>query len=387
MDTQEQSPFFSLPPEVRDAIYTYILPNAIHVFLREGKVAISTCMDPEIAGFLTGRERIPSEEELVGFGERSSQTVWARRLRSSWGPHWQCEEIAQRTTGHRNSGGGESVMATLLVCRRMFLDISKVLVSDVVYHVTDLNTLDYLVQIPPTSEPQSSWYEALTTDARLIKKLDLTLRLPLSFFQTLADHMERLASSIEMMEVQQPSISASLSSAVDDSLLNVWIRVWPALASRLRQLQRLHVWVDHDDTKSWSLVDERSLLSYIATWISRDRIHCLEGVTFNLPKLHPRHENPGRHFTKDSPQPPPSIMITRRLRQCHFPVETIPGIYQVADEPDFPVLFELVDATADTDQPMSLEEVEEMERDMWQRGEDPNEFLWDLAGPGARCGV
>lgn len=119
MDTQEQSPLFSLPPEVRDAIYTYILPNAIHIFLREGKVAASTCMEPEIAKFRTGRERMPREEELAGFRERSSQRVWARRLRSSWGPHWQCEEIVQRTAGHRKSDTGKMVLKMLLVCRRM----------------------------------------------------------------------------------------------------------------------------------------------------------------------------------------------------------------------------------------------------------------------------
>lgn len=255
-----------------------------------------------------------------------------------------------------------------------------------VYHVTDLGTLDCMANIQSTDGSQCLPYAVLPTEPRFIKNLDITLRLPLTFFQALADYTKKSSSS-QSTQKHDTSIAASLTVNVSESdLRSVWMRVWPALAIRSRELQRLHIWIDHDVSKSWSLVEERLVLSYITTWISPDSVGSLKSVIFNIPKLHPRHEDPQHHFTTNSPQPPGFVKLIRRLRQCYFYEETAPEVGKVDYEPDFPVLFELCDYTADPGPPMLLEEVEEMERDMWKRGQDPNDFLWDLAGPGARCG-
>lgn len=118
MDSQMQSHIFSLPLETRQSIYAALMPESIHVFLREGKVAISTCTAPNTARYLDGFERRKP-------GKREEEAIWARRLRSSWGPHWQCEEVAQRMApGHSDraeydSGGHDTVVAMLWVCKRM----------------------------------------------------------------------------------------------------------------------------------------------------------------------------------------------------------------------------------------------------------------------------
>ena len=102
MDTQEQSPLLSLPLEVRQAIFAYVIPSAIHVFLQQGKLAVSACVKPEIASELAGWERRP-------WGDEYSETLFGHRLQSSWGPHWQCEEAA-------GSVGG---MGVFFVCKKL----------------------------------------------------------------------------------------------------------------------------------------------------------------------------------------------------------------------------------------------------------------------------
>jgi hypothetical protein len=238
--------------------------------------------------------------------------------------------------------------------------------------VTDLDTLDRLALIEPPSEIPSPPYRVLSAEAGSIRNLDITLRLPRLFFETLASHV-RTSNSHE--HTQTPHVSMVP--------VGIWMRVWPALAARLQQLQRFHVWMDHEDGKSWSLVDERAILSSLTGSVRPENIDCLRQVTFNLPKLHPRYENAEHHFTESSRKPPPFVTIHRRLRQREFYEETAPGISRVTNMPDFPVLFELVEYTAQAGfgPGMSLEEVEEREREIWERGGDPErEVLGEWGG-------
>jgi hypothetical protein len=110
MESQEQSQFLSIPHEVRQAIYACLMPNAIHVFLRQGKIATSTCILPDTGEELTGEERNAPKDK----------TLWAQRLQSSWGPHWQCEEIAQGTAEDlADCKSDKSIVALLFVCKNM----------------------------------------------------------------------------------------------------------------------------------------------------------------------------------------------------------------------------------------------------------------------------
>ncbi|RYO91860.1 hypothetical protein DL762_001940 [Monosporascus cannonballus] len=88
MDPQSQSRFFPMPIEIRQAIYAHIIPSAVHLFLQqEDKVAVSACIGPCPERDLSGMERRST-------GDWRTDAIMARRLRSSWGPHWKCEEVA-----------------------------------------------------------------------------------------------------------------------------------------------------------------------------------------------------------------------------------------------------------------------------------------------------
>lgn len=108
MDNQDKSPFLCLPLEVRRAIYSELIPKAVHVFFQRGKVAVSRCVEPEVGGCLTGIERQPTEHESNDPDQ--SQWLWARRLNSSWGPHWRCEEMADID---------RRTLSVLFVCKQM----------------------------------------------------------------------------------------------------------------------------------------------------------------------------------------------------------------------------------------------------------------------------
>ena len=111
VDLQLGSRLFLAPYDIRRAIYVHLITNQVHVFLRQGKIHLSVCVEPSPAGDHYGFERRTS-------GDLSSDTIWARRLRSSWGPHWKCEEVASRINDNYGAAYGINV-AVLLVCKRM----------------------------------------------------------------------------------------------------------------------------------------------------------------------------------------------------------------------------------------------------------------------------
>ena len=127
MDNQVDSPFFSLPLEIRDAIYAYLIPNniAVHLSSRLGNVAITRCLAPVISGYLDGSERFPGGDEPTNSRDIPRKAIWMRRLRSSWGPHWKCEENVQRPAGEHKCPlsqatlDGEVITVLLVVCRKM----------------------------------------------------------------------------------------------------------------------------------------------------------------------------------------------------------------------------------------------------------------------------
>jgi hypothetical protein len=125
MGTQECSYLFSLATEIRWAIYFYFQPNAIHVWLRNGQVAISPYVEPSMAGVLDGLERRGHDCDLLSSTKSATCPIWVRRLLSSWGPHWQCEEVA--TYGHgvscQNTSHNSAISTTLSVCKRMSVGV------------------------------------------------------------------------------------------------------------------------------------------------------------------------------------------------------------------------------------------------------------------------
>jgi hypothetical protein len=90
--SQPQSALLRLPAELRHEIYSYILPDDIHILLQGEKCFMAACVErsnPWHSKWATGHEREPKGRNV---DYRKKNAVFARRLQSTWGPHWVCEE-------------------------------------------------------------------------------------------------------------------------------------------------------------------------------------------------------------------------------------------------------------------------------------------------------
>lgn len=177
-----------------------------------------------------------------------------------------------------------------------------------------------------------------------VKDLSINLRLPLAAYNALED---------------------TGRSTLEPSLISTWTEIVPALKS-LSRLRRLHIWLDHDEPRSWLLVNERAVVSPLAS-LSTDL-----DISIDLPKLHPKLENPDWHFMEDTPQVP--LSIHRRYRQRRHIVNYRNGTLVLLHKPDFPITYEF------TEWGLAIEEVEKMEREVWKTGEDPFQGIRDLDG-------
>lgn len=108
------------PIEIRRAIYVHLIDTrGVHIVRTEnGEFSLSACVGPDLYAGHTGYERRTTNDAW-------SDPVWGRRLVSSWGPHWECEENALRV---REEVGEQQVQtrvveihdgAILRVCKRM----------------------------------------------------------------------------------------------------------------------------------------------------------------------------------------------------------------------------------------------------------------------------
>jgi hypothetical protein len=172
-----------------------------------------------------------------------------------------------------------------------------------------------------------------------LKQLSISLRLSLATYKELEN--------------------AGDSASCELSLISAWTEL-PFACEHLRKLRTLRIWLDHEEPCSWSVVNERAILSPLASLSSNPNLD----FSINLPKLHPKWEAPERHFTKDSPRLP--IAIQRRYRRRHHGVEDSNGNLCVRYRPDFPVMHEAAEMLG-----IPVEEIEEKERASWERGEVP----------------
>jgi hypothetical protein len=175
-----------------------------------------------------------------------------------------------------------------------------------------------------------------------ITQLSITLRLPLEFFQSL----EALGDN---HTVSPDKTEQALTTA------KTWIQISAALG-RLSTLARLRLWFDHSDPRTWSLVNERMLLSPLLTQLSSTRIN----VSIILPTLHPQYEHEDRHLITKLPGR--SIQLCRNLRQEFYLQETSQGGIEVVEKSDFPFFRDFFD--------MPMAEIEAWERKGWDQGRD-----------------
>lgn len=233
------------------------------------------------------------------------------------------------------------------------------------FNLTDLTTMEALLQAPHDGSSifSRSW-KVLSYVGSIIQDLNVTLRLPLVCYAELEHHNSSPCDGSTVM----PS-AATLS----------WIAMWQAICD-LQHLSRLHVWLDHENQSSWSLVNERLVLSDVFNILEeRLKAHSQEktfDVHFNMPKLHPRLSSPATHFSEASHLP--SFKIERRFRQRYHSIEWAPQQFNEVLKADFPILWEIGEMEQEFG--MTMEELEDYEKMMWDRGDDVERFALEIYG-------
>lgn len=215
-----------------------------------------------------------------------------------------------------------------------------------VINCTDLKTLEWLSGVIKVAK--SSLNETtLCVSSQRITRLNITLRWPLEVFQGLEISLDQL--DFDDLEDQ------------DLKLTHSWMCINDTI-SHFENLTSLNLWFDHADHCSWSVVNERTLLSSLLAHLSTTRIR----TVIILPKLHPLHERHDRHFmTPDLSQ---HVRLHRKLRQRYHSDET--GRDEVLRW-DFPVAIDLMTH-------LSLEEIEDWERKKWKEGVDVDALVEDI---------
>jgi hypothetical protein len=218
-----------------------------------------------------------------------------------------------------------------------YTDIVNFTVNLAAVHSTDLNTLDHVL-LEATKAPSLPRY--LANNLLLVQNLSIVMRLPLAACETL-----------ESPEDPHSSTSSTTTATA-------WLKLFPTI-TKLERLRRLHIWLDHDSPLSWSVVNERAILSPLNALTNIPGLK----TSVDLPKLHPQYETPNHHFTRECLMP--SFDIERRLRQRYHAVETSKGQFRARYHSNFPYLLN------DSDyEDMSEDEIEEIERNMWKNGTD-----------------
>jgi hypothetical protein len=223
-----------------------------------------------------------------------------------------------------------------------------------VIQINDIDTLKLLSSnLKPRNPVTGSSFTSNFLECAIpnITELSVDLRLPLAAFHTFEN--------------------GTRSAPYDPSLISGFTEL-PLIVARTTKLKRLYIWLDHDEPCSWSIVNERAILSSLESLSANVELE----VSVNLPKLHPKWESPDRHFNEEGPAC--LLGIHRRFRQRVHTITRDDGSLHEKHEPDFPVLYEL----ADWDETSTIEQVEESERRIWKEGDDPRQLFLDLGPSG-----
>lgn len=234
--------------------------------------------------------------------------------------------------------------------------------EQVYFHLTDFATISAMLDISPSSSvspptPSATRFSHLLLAS--ITRLCITMSLPLSFFECFDD---------------RPSPSGEEVPPLDRMQAHIWRALPLELGVHLTSLRRLRIWLDHCNVPIWSVVNERAVLGHFEPLARTPHVD----VSLDLPKLHPRAEDPLRHLLEDEGAAgcrlgpsSPRLRVRRRLRQRYHIYKDPQGRYVgPAYASDFPVslgthLF----------QALSLEEREKLERTMETHGQSVRDVL------------
>jgi hypothetical protein len=230
-------------------------------------------------------------------------------------------------------------LPTLLKIVTSLIDVTEMIADTVTMQVSDRGSFSTIIShVGLLDGPRAARAFFLGCLLRNIKKLDINLRLPLCDY----DGLEAA-----------PEVA---------SFTTTWIQ-HPYAIRNMSKLRRLRIWLDHDESCTWSRVNERTTLSPLQSLANLPTLD----ISINLLKLHPKYETAERHFTTNSA--PSSLLIHRRYRQRYHSNDGV----NVQHEPDFPVLGEYADFFGS-----SMEKLEEHERYTLNDGRDPMQEIYDL---------
>lgn len=82
-------PLSNAPLEIRWKIYEELFGRATHLFLHDDKLHVLPCQGTDDVS-----HRVPRDDANMSDIDDPiwTDTFWIRRVESSWGCHWQCEE-------------------------------------------------------------------------------------------------------------------------------------------------------------------------------------------------------------------------------------------------------------------------------------------------------
>ncbi|KAK0631423.1 hypothetical protein B0T14DRAFT_2891 [Immersiella caudata] len=314
---QAASPFFKLPLELRRAVYANVFDfSACHLHSSAAsngtpRLQLKSCIAPTTFDerALDGSERCPVKRTPDHHKWPIPSQTFKRRVLSSWGSHWMCEELALH---HLDCGEDvrQSVLLSrdfipaLRVCKRMLLDLIGEATTMADFHVADLGTLKTLLE---TSEPSSAEFKLENFFRSNISNLSIILSQPLGFFEAIEK-----APSAHQTD-QNSVIPTDLEGDTDVAF---WRHLPSMLSTQLPRLRKLHIWLDHNTREYWSVVNERGILGPIeALAASRPTIE----LVWVLPKVHPSFEDRQRHYLPEDEeqqrQPSSRLEVRRVFRQ------------------------------------------------------------------------
>ncbi|QLI74736.1 uncharacterized protein G6M90_00g107820 [Metarhizium brunneum] len=335
MDPQTQSRLFLLPVEIRRHTYSFVVEEGVHVYLRNGRICMSTCITPQ-----------PSNDYFC-FDRQSSgdppRDVWARRLGSSWASHWRCEEVALGLDVDRINliADRDPTRALMQSCKRIYGEVAGLIAEKSVLHITELATLDQLLK----GDDDKS---RLFTDSILfssftgVRRLRLAFRLPLQVYKMIE------------LQCKQRKFPPCPHNKLPSTM---WKGIWPAIA-QLQHLRSLDVYIDHDSEASWTLVDEATILSPLLPLCQ----HSHFSTTVHVPVLPPPQdtEEDSGSSTEDSLS---LLDIRRFIRQRFFPEQRQDGTHGIVYEDDANNMFRDPGPSAD-----ELTRTAELTMHLWLHG-------------------
>lgn len=116
---QPRNEFFTLPTELRHAIYRFLIPDKVHLSINSSSIQLSPCIQCDGDHEATGFCRTQSRHHLLNDRMHTKECALVRRLQSSWGWHWRCEEQAQGMQVNTGENLDDSLMTLLLACKVM----------------------------------------------------------------------------------------------------------------------------------------------------------------------------------------------------------------------------------------------------------------------------